>query len=191
MLNIVILGAPGSGKGTLSKSIIEKYGLHHISTGDVLREEMENQTVLGEIAKEYIHAGKLVPDQLIIDMIPDVLDKIPNPKGYIFDGFPRTITQAQALDELLRERNTPITAVLMLLVDEDVLIQRILKRSNLENRTDDTLETVQKRLEVYKNQTEPLKEYYKKMGKLFKIKGGGTPADTFEHAAEVIDRLVY
>jgi adenylate kinase len=191
MLNIVILGAPGSGKGTQSKLIIEKYGLHHISTGDMLRKEIEERTALGAMAEEYIQQGQLVPDEIIIDMVANLLDKTPCPKGYIFDGFPRTIAQAHALDELLRERNSPIIAVLTISVEDRELVRRIIKRGEIENRADDTLETVQKRLAVYKNQTEPLKEYYKKMGKLFKIKGGNSVDDVFELVTEVIDRLLY
>ena len=191
MLNIVILGAPGSGKGTQSKLIIEKYGLHHISTGDILRKEIEAQTALGAIAKDYIQQGQLVPDQLIIDMVAGVIDKNSHCKGFIFDGFPRTSVQAQALDNLLRERDIPITAVLIISVEEKELIRRIIKRGETENRTDDTAETVQKRLAVYKNQTEPLKEYYKKMGKLFKIIGGNSVDEVFELVTDVIDRLVF
>jgi len=191
MLNIIILGAPGSGKGTQSKLITEKYGLHHISTGEVLRKEIENQTVLGKIAEEYIFQGQLVPDQLIIDMVAGIMDKTPGCKGYIFDGFPRTLTQAQALDELLRERNIPIVAVLTISANDEELIRRIIKRSELENRTDDTPETIQKRLAVYKEQTEPLKEYYKKMGKLFKIREGSSIEEVFENVVEVVNQLPY
>ena len=191
MLNIVILGAPGSGKGTQSKLIIEKYGLHHISTGDVLRNEIKNQTALGSIAEEYIRQGQLVPDQLIIDMVADILDKTSDCKGYIFDGFPRTSVQAQALDNLLRDRNIPIMAVLTISVEEDELVRRIVKRGESENRADDTPETVQKRLAVYKNQTEPLKNYYKKMGKLFKIIGSCSVEEVFENVTAVIDRLIF
>ena len=191
MLNIVILGAPGSGKGTQSKLIIEKYGLFHISTGDILRKEIEEHTALGAMAEEYIRQGQLVPDEIIINMVAKLLDKTSHPKGYIFDGFPRTIAQAQALDELLRERNAPIIAVLTILVEDEELVRRIVKRGETENRADDTLETVQKRLAVYKNQTEPLKEYYKKMGKLFKIKGSNSVEEVFELVMAVIDRLRY
>ncbi|MDR0541067.1 MAG: adenylate kinase [Dysgonamonadaceae bacterium] len=191
MLNLVIFGAPGSGKGTQSKLIIEKYGLHHISTGDILRKEIENHTALGMIADEYISQGQLVPDKLIIDMMADILDKAPDCKGYIFDGFPRTIAQAQALDELLRERNMPIIAVLTLSVEDKTIFQRLIRRAELENRTDDTPETVENRLVVYREQTEPLKEYYKKVGKLFKIKEGNSVEEVFEYISEVIDRLLY
>ena len=191
MLNIVILGAPGSGKGTQSKLIIEKYGLRHISTGDMLRQEIKDQTALGKIAEDYIQQGQLVPDQLIIDMVAGTIDRNPNCKGYIFDGFPRTSVQAQALDNLLREKNIPIIAVLSISVEDKELVRRIVKRGETENRTDDTPETVQKRLAVYKSQTEPLKEYYKKMGKLFKIKGNTSMEEVFEGVTEVIDRLFY
>jgi len=191
MLNIIILGAPGSGKGTQSKLIVEKYGLQHISTGEVLRKEIENQTFLGKIAEGYIFQGQLVPDQLIIDMVADIMDKTLDCKGYIFDGFPRTLTQAQVLDELLRKRNTPIVAVLTISANDEELIRRIIKRSELESRTDDTPETIQKRLTVYREQTEPLKEYYKKMGKLFTIKEGSSIEEVFENVVEVVDRLLY
>ncbi|MDR2805341.1 MAG: adenylate kinase [Dysgonamonadaceae bacterium] len=191
MLNIVIFGAPGSGKGTQSKLIIEKYGLHHISTGDILRKEIEDRTALGAIADQYISQGQLVPDRVIIDMMADVLNEAPDCKGYIFDGFPRTIAQAQAIDELLRERNAPIIAVLTLLVEDKTIFQRLLKRAKLENRTDDTPETIEKRLTVYREQTEPLKEYYKKVGKLFKIQEAQSAEEVFEQISEVIDRLLY
>jgi adenylate kinase len=191
MLNIVIFGAPGSGKGTQSKLIIKKYGLHHISMGDILRKEIEDQTALGLIADEYISRGHLVPDQVIIDKFADILHKAPNSKGYICDGFPRTLSQAQALDSMLRERDTPIIAALTLSVEDDTLIHRLVKRGEMEGRTDDMPETIQKRLAIYKEQTEPLKEYYKKMGKLFKIKGTDSIENVFEHATEVIDRLLY
>jgi adenylate kinase len=190
MLNIVIFGAPGSGKGTQSKLISSKYGLYHISTGEILREEMENQTALGLMAEEYISQGQLVPDQLIIDMFANILDKTSNRKGYVFDGFPRTISQAQALDAMLRERQTTVAAVLSLTADEKELIQRLLKRGELIGRSDDNLETIQKRLNIYNEQTEPLKEYYRKKGKLFKIKNG-TINDIFERITEEIDRLFF
>jgi adenylate kinase len=191
MLNIVIFGAPGSGKGTQSELIIKKYGLYHISTGEILREEIEKQTGLGLIAKEYISQGHLVPDQLVIDMFVDIFDKVSSIKGYIFDGFPRTIFQAQALDALLIERNTSVVATFSLSVEEKELINRLVKRGEDAGRSDDNPETVKKRLDVHKERTEPLKEYYKKKGKLFKIEGNGSIEDVFENITEVIDRLVY
>ena len=189
MLNVVIFGAPGSGKGTQSELIISKYGLYHISTGDILRQEIKNQTELGAIAEDYIKQGQLIPDELIIKMLAEVLDANPQAKGYIFDGFPRTIAQGEALNEMLRERNTSIVAVLILIVDEKELINRLVKRGEESGRTDDNLEVIQSRLEVYREQTEPLKEYYKKKGKLFQIKGNNVIEEVFEQITNVLDRL--
>ena len=189
MLNVVIFGAPGSGKGTQSELIISKYELYHISTGDILRREIKNQTELGAIAEEYIKTGQLVPDELIIKMLAEVIDTNPQAKGYIFDGFPRTIAQGEALDQLLREKNTSIIAVLNLIVNEEELLNRLIKRGEESGRTDDNPAVIQNRLEVYRNQTEPLKEYYKKKGKLFNIKGNNSIEDVFEKIVEVLDRL--
>lgn len=189
MLNVVIFGAPGSGKGTQSELIISKYGLYHISTGDILRQEIKKQTELGAIAEGYIKQGQLIPDDLIIKMLAEVLDANPEAKGYIFDGFPRTIAQGEALNEMLRERNTSIVAVLILIVDENELINRLIKRGEESGRTDDNLEVIQNRLDVYRKQTEPLKEYYKKKGKLFQIKGNNVIEDVFEQITDVLDRV--
>jgi adenylate kinase len=189
MLNVVIFGAPGSGKGTQSELIISKYGLSHISTGDILRKKNKNQTELGVIAEEYIRKGQLIPDSLIIKILADVLDANPDAKGYIFDGFPRTIAQGEALDNYLREKNTSIIAVLNLVVDEKSLIERLIKRGVEDGRSDDAPAIIQNRLDVYHNQTEPLKEFYKKKGKLFTIKGNNSIEDVFEKITEVLDRL--
>jgi len=190
MFNVVIFGAPGSGKGTQSNLIIKKYGLHHISTGDILREEIENQTELGKTAETYISKGHLVPDDFVIKMLSDVLDRTKSEKGYIFDGFPRTLEQGETLDKLLRERETGILAALYLEVEEHILIERILKRGEQTGRTDDNLETIQARLHVYHSQTEPLKEYYKKQGKNINIKGIGSVEDIFERICESLDRII-
>ena len=191
MLNIVIFGAPGCGKGTQSELIIKKYQLYHISTGNVLRTEMEKQSELGQLAKEYVLKGHLVPDDLIIKMLSNILKSNPKGKGFIFDGFPRTIAQGEALDQLLRYTNKSITAVLNLDVEEEILEERLLKRGEIQGRCDDTQETIQKRFEVYKTQTEPLIAYYKKQGKLFVIKGNKPVEDVFENIKETLDRLVY
>ncbi len=189
MLNLVIFGAPGSGKGTQSELIIKKYGLHHISTGEILREEIEKKTELGLLADGYISKGQLVPDDIIIRMLASILDENKHVKGYIFDGFPRTLPQGEALDKMLRERGTSIVVVLNLSVDENELIQRLLKRGEMSGRSDDNLETIQKRLDVYRQQTEPLKAYYKKQGKLFTIKGD-TIEDIFEKISDELNRLI-
>jgi len=190
MFNIVIFGAPGSGKGTQSDLIIKKYGLHHISTGEILREEMANQTELGIIAEGYVSKGQLVPDDLIIKMLAEILEKTSNSKGYIFDGFPRTLEQGEALDKLLKEKETSILAALNLDVEENILIERILKRGELTGRKDDNLETIQARLEVYRRQTEPLKDFYRKQGKNVNIKGTGNVEDIFEQICEFLDRII-
>ncbi len=190
MFNVVIFGAPGSGKGTQSDLIIKKYGLYHISTGEILREEIENKTELGIIAEKYISKGQLVPDDLTIQMLAEILDKTQNEKGYIFDGFPRTMQQGEALDKLLKERGTSILAALNLEVEEGVLVERILKRGEQTGRKDDNLETVQARLKVYHCQTEPLKDFYKKQGKNINIKGTGSVEDIFERICQSLDRII-
>ncbi|MDR0613585.1 MAG: adenylate kinase [Dysgonamonadaceae bacterium] len=191
MLNIVVFGAPGCGKGTQSELIVKKYDLFHISTGSVLRMEIEKQTELGKLAEEYIHDGHLLPDDLIIKMLADILESNPNEKGFIFDGFPRTIAQAKSLDRLLYGRNTGITACFNLDVEEKNLIARMLKRGEEQGRCDDTSDTIRKRLEIYRIRTEPLIAYYKKQGKLFKIKGDKFVDDVFEDIREILDRLIY
>lgn len=145
MMNIVIFGAPGSGKGTQSEKLIEKYGLYHISTGDLLRKEIKAGSELGKIADDYISKGQLLPDSLIIDMLAKLLDTTPEAReGVILDGFPRTIPQAQALDALLLDRGMELSAVVGLEVDEPELIDRLIKRGQVSGRSDDNLETIKK-----------------------------------------------
>ncbi|MCD7937204.1 MAG: adenylate kinase [Tannerellaceae bacterium] len=187
MLNIVIFGAPGSGKGTQSELIIKEYDLAHISTGDVLRAEIKNGTELGKTAAAYIEKGQLVPDQLIIDMLAGVLDSKKEAKGVIFDGFPRTIPQAEALKVMLNERGTDITVMLSLEVEEEELINRLLERGKVSGRSDDNLETIQSRLVEYREKTAPLADYYIQEGKYVAIKGMGTIDEIFASIKEVID----
>jgi adenylate kinase len=190
MLNVVIFGAPGSGKGTQSELIIKKYGLFHISTGDVLRGEMKNDTPLGRTAKEYIEKGQLVPDSLIIEMLAGVLDSNPQTKeGVIFDGFPRTIPQAEALNAMLAERGTAVSIVVGLDVEEAELIDRLLKRGQVSGRSDDNLETIKSRLDVYHNQTSPLKAFYINEGKYADIHGMGTVEEIFGRIEKAIDAV--
>lgn len=155
MLNIVIFGAPGSGKGTQSEKIVEKYGINHISTGDVLRAEIKNGTELGKTAKSYIDQGQLIPDELMIDILASVFDSFEDSKGVIFDGFPRTIAQAEALKKMLAERNQGVSVMLDLDVPEDELMVRLIKRGKDSGRADDNEETIKKRLHVYHSQTSP------------------------------------
>ena len=190
MLNVVIFGAPGSGKGTQSELIIKKYGLFHISTGDVLRSEMKNGTELGKTAKMYIDKGQLVPDGLIVDMLAKVLDSNEEAKkGVIFDGFPRTIAQAEALNVMLKERGTAVSIVVGLDVAEEELIDRLLKRGQISGRSDDNYETIKSRLDVYHNQTSPLKDFYIKEGKYADINGMGSVEEIFARIEKAIDAL--
>ena len=187
MLNLVLFGAPGSGKGTQSARLIDEFGLHHISTGEVLRDHIKRQTELGKIADKYISEGQLIPDDLMISILDEVLDKEAKGKaGVIFDGFPRTIPQAEALKELLQKRGTDLHAVVGLEVPEEELIERMLNRGKETGRADDNMETIKKRLDVYHNQTSPLRDYYCKEEKYLKINGSGVVDDIFNEIADNI-----
>ncbi len=190
MLNIIIFGAPGSGKGTQSEKLIDKYNLTHISTGDVLRKEIEKQTKLGKLADKYMSEGQLVPDEVVINILNDLFDDNIDSQGYIFDGFPRTLKQGEAMDSMLHEKQKDINIVLWLDVDDDELIDRLLKRGQDSGRDDDTLETIKLRLQVYYNETEPLKEFYLKQGKLAKIDGMGTVDDIFSRIEKAVDGIL-
>jgi adenylate kinase len=187
MLNIIIFGAPGTGKGTQSQNIIEKYNLLHLSTGDILREEIKIGSQVGLEAKSYIDKGLLVPDSVIFDLLFHQTSKNTRVKGFIFDGFPRNNVQAEILDEKLAEMDTAITLVLYLDVTEEELTKRILYRSQHSGRADDTVDVIKKRIEVYNQQTRPLLDYYRKQGKLIDIHGMGTIEDVFVKIAKAID----
>lgn len=189
MLNIVIFGAPGSGKGTQSEKIVEKYGINHISTGDVLRAEMKNGTELGKTAKGYIDQGQLIPDELMIDILASVFDSFKDSKGVIFDGFPRTIAQAEALKKMLAERGKDVSVMLDLEVPEDELMVRLIKRGKDSGRADDNEETIKKRLHVYHSQTSPLIDWYKNEKKYQHINGLGTMEGIFAEICEAVDKL--
>ena len=189
MLNIVIFGAPGSGKGTQSERIVEKYGINHISTGDVLRAEIKNGTELGKTAKGYIDQGQLIPDGLMIDILASVFDSFKDSKGVIFDGFPRTIAQAEALKKMLAERGQDVSVMLDLEVPEDELMVRLIKRGKDSGRADDNEETIKKRLHVYHSQTSPLIDWYKNEKKYQHINGLGTMDGIFADICEAVDKL--
>lgn len=186
MLNIVIFGAPGSGKGTQSERIVAKYGINHISTGDVLRAEIKNNTELGKIAKGYIDQGQLIPDELIIDILAKTLDSFEDSKGVIFDGFPRTIPQAEALKKVLADRGQEVSIMLDLDVPEDELMTRLIKRGQESGRADDNEETIKKRLVVYHSQTAQLIDWYKAEGQYCHINGLGTMEGIFEEICKAI-----
>ena len=186
MLNIVIFGAPGSGKGTQSERIVEKYGINHISTGDVLRAEIKNGTELGKTAKGYIDQGQLIPDELMIDILASVFDSFKDSKGVIFDGFPRTIAQAEALKKMLAERGQDVSVMLDLEVPEEELMVRLIKRGKDSGRADDNEETIKKRLHVYHSQTSPLIDWYKNEKKYQHISGLGTMDGIFADICEEV-----
>ena len=190
MKNIVIFGAPGSGKGTQSDKMIEKYGLNHISTGDVLRAEIKNGTELGKTAKGFIDNGQLIPDDLMVSILASVYDSFGRDhKGVIFDGFPRTIPQAEALKQMLEERGDKVAAMIELDVPEDELLKRLILRGQQSGRADDNEETIKKRLVVYHSQTQPLIEWYKKEGIHFHIDGLGELDRIFADICAVIDGI--
>ena len=189
MLNLVLFGAPGSGKGTQSAKIIDQYGLYHISTGEVLRDHIKRDTELGRIAASYISKGHLIPDDLMIKILEDVLDNAAAGKrGVVFDGFPRTVPQAMALKELLKKRGTDLHAVIGLEVPEDELVERMIKRGKETGRADDNLETIKNRLDVYHNQTMPLKDFYQKEGKYLPVNGSGVVDEIFDNIAKGIEQ---
>ena len=189
MLNIVIFGAPGSGKGTQSERMVEKFGLNHISTGDVLRAEIKSGTELGKTAKEFIDQGQLIPDELMIDILANVLDGFKDSKGVVFDGFPRTIAQAEELKKMLDARGQEVSIMLDLNVPEEELMKRLIKRGKDSGRADDNEETIKKRLLVYNTQTCPLIEWYKNEDKYYLIKGHGELEQITEQIVDAIEGL--
>jgi adenylate kinase len=191
MVNIILFGPPGSGKGTQSANLINKFGLIHLSTGDLLRSEIEAKTPLGLEARKVMDQGILVPDEVVIGMISSKLDANPEARGFIFDGFPRTTAQAEALDKLLSLKKTAISNVLALEVPEDELINRLLKRGETSGRTDDANEEViRARIVEYHNKTAPVADHYAKYGKFKKIKGEGSVDEIFDRLSKEIESLV-
>ena len=189
MLNVVIFGAPGSGKGTQSERIVEKFGINHISTGDVLRAEIKNGTELGKTAKGYIDQGQLIPDELMIDILASVFDSFKDSKGVIFVGFPRTIAQAGALKQMLADRGQAVSVMLDLDVPEEELMTRLIKRGQESGRADDNEETIKKRLLVYHSQTAPLIDWYKNEGVYKHIQGLGTMDGIFADICKAIENV--
>ena len=188
MLNIIICGAPGCGKGTQSDLIVEKYNLKHLSTGDLLRKEIAEKSELGQIAEGYISKGNLVPDEMIIDILSKNIDALGNDiPGIILDGFPRTLAQAEALEEMMNQNNKAINVLIDLSVNREELIERLLKRGQTSGRSDDNLETITKRLEVYENQTAPVSDFYRNLHKYAAIDGMGTIDEIFSRIVTVLD----
>lgn len=191
MVNIVLFGPPGSGKGTQADKLIDKYQLVHVSTGDLLRDEVENETPLGIEAKNFMDKGHLVPDEVVIGMIKSKLENNPEAKGFIFDGFPRTKEQAESLDNLMTLKNTDITKVLQLEVSEEELVSRLKSRGESSGRSDDKDENViRQRIEEYESKTAPVAEYYGNQDKLAKIAGEGDIDEVFTRLCQEMDTIV-
>lgn len=193
MFNLILFGPPGSGKGTQSEKLIDRYGLKHLSTGDLLRSEIARQTTLGLEAKKFMDQGQLVPDAVVIGMISSALDQNPEAKGFLFDGFPRTSAQAEALDQLLEQKRTSIAVMLALDVSEEELVKRLLKRGETSGRSDDTNEQViRARITEYHNKTAAVADYYQRFDKVRLVKGEGSIDDIFHHLCQEIDqRMVH
>ncbi len=189
MFNIILYGPPGSGKGTQSEKLIAQYGFKHLSTGDLLRNEIANKTPLGLEAKKFMDKGLLVPDEVVIGMISTALDANPEVNGFLFDGFPRTSSQAESLDKLLELKNTEINIMLALDVSEEELIKRLLKRGETSGRSDDTNEEIiRSRIVEYQNKTMAVADYYKKFDKVVLVKGEGSVDDIFGNLCKEIDK---
>lgn len=189
MLNIVLFGPPGSGKGTQSEKVIEKYGLIHISTGDLLREEVAAQTELGKQAKKIMDKGELVSDNIVIGMIRNKIEEYKDGAGFIFDGFPRTVDQARELRKALTDYDERVGVMISLEVPREELVKRLLKRGKDTGRSDDNLETINNRIDVYNRQTIPVTYYYEKMHKHAPVEGTGSVDEIFERIVEVISRV--
>ena len=188
-MRLILFGPPGAGKGTQAEAISEGFSLPHIATGDIFRENAKNATDLGRQAKEYMDQGALVPDDIVIAMVDERLSRDDVSDGFLLDGFPRTVAQAEALDEVLSTHGTPINAVLRLLVDDEELVSRLLQRAQEQGRSDDTREVVETRLQVYRNETEPLVDRYRQQGVLHEIDGQGSIDEVRERVLETIRGL--
>ena len=191
MFNLILFGPPGSGKGTQSEKLMALYKLRHLSTGDLLRSEISRQTALGIEAKKFMDKGQLVPDEVVIGMISTVIDENKNATGFLFDGFPRTSAQAEALDNLLEFKNAPISVMLALDVSEEELVKRLLKRGQTSGRSDDTNEQViRARIEEYRKKTEAVADYYRQFNKVVMVKGEGSIEEIFKNLCYEIEKKI-
>lgn len=190
MFNFILFGPPGSGKGTQSVKVAEKYNLAHISTGDIFRRNIREKTALGQKVQSIIEKGELVPDELLVEILEDAMDQFTGIEGFVFDGFPRTLQQADDLATILKKRNEQVSLVLALEVNDDEIITRLLKRAELEGRKDDTKEVIENRINVYNSQTQPLIDYYKQDGSFVSVDGIGSIDSIFNYICEQIDNKI-
>ncbi len=191
MFNLILFGPPGSGKGTQSEKLMSRYGLKHLSTGDLLRNEIASNSPLGMAAKSFMDKGQLVPDEVVIEMIDSAIENNPQARGFLFDGFPRTTAQAEALDKLLMQKNAPIAIVLALEVTKDELVNRLKNRGLTSGRSDDTDESIiRARIDEYERKTAAVAEYYDQFGKVARIKGEGSIDDIFQILTDSIDAKI-
>ena len=190
MTNIILCGAPGCGKGTQSEFIVEKYGLTHLSTGDLMRHEVASGSELGQLIESYTSQGQLVPDDVTIQLLEKHIESLPaDTKGLIFDGFPRTLNQAVQLERLMKKRGDKTAILIDINVPEDELIRRLIERGKTSGRSDDNLDTIKKRLVVYHDQTRPVDDYYELMDKYVRIQGLGTISGIFGRISRVLDKI--
>jgi len=189
MFNLILFGPPGSGKGTQSEKLIEKYGLVHLSTGNLLRAEIADQTELGMAAKNYMDKGQLVPDEVVLGMIACALDANVHANGFLFDGFPRTVAQAKGLDKMLNERGDEISLVLSLLVSQEELVSRLVNRGKTSGRSDDNEDVIRARIVEYESKTAPVAGHYEMMGKVVHVKGEGGVDDIFQSLCKEIEAI--
>ncbi len=188
-MRLILFGPPGAGKGTQALFIKEKYNVEHISTGDVLREAVKNETEVGLLAKSYMDKGELVPDEVVIEIINQKLSTL-NGKGFMLDGFPRTLAQANALNNVLKNNDLEIDVVILLEVDDEEVVKRIMNRQKIENRNDDSEDVVRNRLNVYRDQTSPLKDFYSKLNLLKEIDGMGEISEISNRIERELDKLI-
>ena len=190
MTNIILCGAPGCGKGTQSEFIVEKYGLTHLSTGDLMRHEVASGSELGQLIESYTSQGQLVPDDVTIQLLEKHIESLPaDTKGLIFDGFPRTLNQAVQLERLMKKRGDKTAILIDINVPEDEIISRLIERGKTSGRSDDNLDTIKKRLVVYHDQTRPVDDYYELMDKYVRIQGLGTISGIFGRISRVLDKI--
>ena len=189
MLNIALFGPPGAGKGTQAQKIVEKYNLAHLSTGDMIRREIADGTELGKMAEGIINRGELLSDEFVVALIENRIAQLTGVDGFLFDGFPRTVAQAEKLDQMLAKGGTPLKGLISIDVPHDELMRRMLQRAKIEGRADDNEEVIENRFREYRAKTLPVSDHYKAQGKCFDVNGFGTVEEVFDAIADIVERI--